>query len=97
MEKFDEVVDERMTLLNAREAAQYLRVSLFTLSRIEREGGLVPFRTPGGHRRYSLRMLHEYLESSRNSWTFRSDATQRRQGAAGSGNSERSQLELVPA
>jgi len=63
--KRDEVLDERLTLLNAREAAQYLRVSLFTLSRIEREGGIVPFRTPGGHRRYSLRMLHEYLEKSR--------------------------------
>jgi len=51
--------------LNAREAAQYLHISLFTLSRIEREGGLVPFRTPGGHRRYSMQMLHEYLESTR--------------------------------
>jgi excisionase family DNA binding protein len=76
MEAMDEMRDDKMTLLNAREAAQYLRVSLFTLSRIEKEGGLIPFRTPGGHRRYSLRMLHEYLETSRNSWTLRDHDTQ---------------------
>lgn len=56
---------ERTTLLTAREAADYMRISLFTLSKIERQGGLNPFRTPGGHRRYSLSMLNEYLESSR--------------------------------
>ena len=51
--------------MTAKEAAQYLRVSLLTLSKIEREGGIVPFRTPGGHRRYSLEMLNQYLENSR--------------------------------
>lgn len=56
---------EQERLLTAKEAAQYLRVSLLTLSKIEREGGIVPFRTPGGHRRYSLGMLHDYLEASR--------------------------------
>lgn len=54
-----------MNLLTAREAAEYLHVSLFTLGRIEKEGLLVPFRTPGGHRRYSLEMLKEYLERTR--------------------------------
>ena len=54
-----------MGLLTAREAAQHLHVSLFTLGRIEKEGLLVPFRTPGGHRRYSLEMLREYLEHTR--------------------------------
>lgn len=54
-----------MNLLTAKEAAQYLHVSLFTLGRIEKGGLLVPFRTPGGHRRYSLEMLAEYLEGSR--------------------------------
>jgi hypothetical protein len=38
---------------------------MFTLSKIESQGGLVPYRTPGGHRRYSLRMLNEYLNNSR--------------------------------
>jgi excisionase family DNA binding protein len=54
-----------MGLLTAREAADYLRVSLFTLGRMEKEGLLIPFRTPGGHRRYSQEMLHHYLEDSR--------------------------------
>jgi len=57
--------EEEMTILTAKEAAEYLRVSLYTLRRMEIEGGLIPFRTPGGHRRYSLRMLDEYLEKSR--------------------------------
>jgi len=54
-----------MALLTAREAAQHLHISLFTLGRIEKEGLLIPFRTPGGHRRYSLGMLREYLEHTR--------------------------------
>ena len=56
--------NERKIILTAREAADYLRISLFTLSRIEREGLLNPFRTPGGHRRYSLEMLNRYLEEN---------------------------------
>jgi len=52
-------------LMTAREAAKYLRVSIFTLSKMERAGGLVPYRTPGGHRRYSIKMLNEYLNNSR--------------------------------
>jgi excisionase family DNA binding protein len=54
-----------IVLLTAREAARYLRVSLFTLNKIERQGRIVPFRTPGGHRRYNLAMLNEYLQASR--------------------------------
>ncbi len=57
--------NERKVILTAREAADYLRISLFTLNRVEREGLLIPFRTPGGHRRYSLEMLNEYLENNR--------------------------------
>jgi excisionase family DNA binding protein len=59
------MVEEELTILTAREAAEYLRVSLYTLKKMEIEGSLIPFRTPGGHRRYSLRMLNEYLEESR--------------------------------
>jgi len=54
-----------MGLLTAKEAAEYLHVSLFTLGRIEKDSLLVPFRTPGGHRRYSQQMLDEYLERTR--------------------------------
>jgi excisionase family DNA binding protein len=53
------------SLLTAREAANYLRVSLNTLGRMEQRGLIVPYRTPGGHRRYSTEMLRAYLESTR--------------------------------
>jgi excisionase family DNA binding protein len=52
-------------ILTARESANYLRISTFTLHKIEKKGLIVPYRTPGGHRRYSLEMLNEYLENSR--------------------------------
>ena len=52
-------------LLTAKEAAAYLRVSLFTLRKIEQEGLIVPYRTPGGHRRYNVEMLNQYLKKSR--------------------------------
>ena len=55
----------RPRLLLAREAATYLGISLSTLNRIEKHGRLVPFRTPGGHRRYAQDMLDEYLEATR--------------------------------
>jgi excisionase family DNA binding protein len=59
------VANKRVGLMTAKEAAKYLRVSQFTLDKIERTGGLVPYRTPGGHRRYSVRMLNQYLNNSR--------------------------------
>jgi len=59
------MAEEEMIILTAKEAAEYLRVSLYTLRKMESEGSLIPFHTPGGHRRYSLRMLNEYLEKSR--------------------------------
>jgi excisionase family DNA binding protein len=52
-------------LLTAREAARYLSISLFTLNRIEQAGWILPYRTPGGHRRYSVEMLEDYLETTR--------------------------------
>ena len=56
---------EERRLLTAKEAAAYLRISLFTLRKIEQQGLVVPYRTPGGHRRYNIDMLNEYLENSR--------------------------------
>ncbi len=52
-------------LFSAKEATAYLGISLSTLGRIERQGLLIPFRTPGGHRRYAKEMLDEYLETTR--------------------------------
>jgi excisionase family DNA binding protein len=57
--------DQRGPLLTAREAIDYLSISLSTLNRMERQGLLVPFRTPGGHRRYDRAMLDAYLETTR--------------------------------
>ncbi len=54
-----------MRLLTAKQAAAYLGVSLYTLKKIEYVGYLKPYRTPGGHRRYSQQMLDNYLERSR--------------------------------
>jgi putative resolvase len=64
----------RGQLLKAREAARYLGVSLNTLYRMEQKGHLNPFRTPGGHRRYSLEMLDRYLERSRLRYNNRGSA-----------------------
>lgn len=47
--------------LTAREAANYLRVSVRTLYRLEHSGKLIPLRTPGRHRLYTLRMLNDCL------------------------------------
>jgi excisionase family DNA binding protein len=58
-------MEEEKRLMTAKEAAAYLRISLFTLRKIEQQGLIVPYRTPGGHRRYSVAMLNEYLEKSR--------------------------------
>lgn len=58
-------MEQTSGLLTAKEAAAYLRISLFTLRKIEQQGLIVPYRTPGGHRRYSVEMLNEYLERSR--------------------------------
>ncbi len=52
----------RSKLLNAREAAEFLNISLSTLHRMENQGVLIALRTPGGHRRYSLEMLNTCLK-----------------------------------
>ncbi len=56
---------EQRRLLNTREAADYLGISKNTLYRMERDGLVFPYRTPGGHRRYHIEMLEAYLEKSR--------------------------------
>lgn len=55
----------RKVVLTAKESADYLRISPFTLRKMEQRGLIVPYRTPGGHRRYTLEMLNDYLEQSR--------------------------------
>ena len=52
---------DTLSLLTAREAADYLRVSMSTLRRMEQRGQLSSLRTPGGHRRYTLELLNACL------------------------------------
>lgn len=58
-------MEKEKVWFRASEAAKYLGISLPTLKKIEEEGKLVPFHTPGGHRRYTMEMLDEYLESTK--------------------------------
>lgn len=46
-------------LLDIREAAIELGVSINTLRRWDKEGRLVPQRTLGGHRRYDLEKIRQ--------------------------------------
>lgn len=59
--------DRKKFRFRASQAADYLGVSLMTLTKIEQGGELVPFRTPGGHRRYSLELLEAYVRNKRRS------------------------------
>ena len=61
MDNSPDTPTRKLTLLTAKEAAEYLRVSLSTLNRMERSGRLRSLRTPGGRRRYTLEMLNECL------------------------------------
>jgi len=63
----ENAINRKKFRMTARQAAEYLGVSLVTLRKMEKEGELVPFRTPGSHRRYSLEVLEEYVESKRGS------------------------------
>jgi DNA-binding transcriptional MerR regulator len=50
---------------SAEDAARYLRVSLATLWKIEKEGRLAPRRNHKGQRWYTLAQLNRYLNESR--------------------------------
>jgi excisionase family DNA binding protein len=50
-----------LALFTAKEAAEYLRISISTLNRMEHNGVVTSLRTPGGHRRYTLEMLNACL------------------------------------
>jgi hypothetical protein len=56
---------ERKTHLAPRESEVYVRVSGSTLRRLEHQGLIVPYRAPGGHRRYAFDVLSVYPASTR--------------------------------
>jgi excisionase family DNA binding protein len=92
--RLNNIKEGEMALLRAREAAEYLNVSLATLYRIEKEGNLTPFRTSGGHRRYSLAMLNEYLERSRQRFLSERSSTKGAQNVRG-GNPHRRKVRIL--
>jgi excisionase family DNA binding protein len=47
--------------IDIRRAAEILGVDITTLRRWEKNGKLIPSRTPGGHRRYTESQLTELL------------------------------------
>ena len=49
-------------LLNTKDTANYLGVSVSTIYRMEEQGILVPSKTPGGQRRFNIKKLDEYIE-----------------------------------
>lgn len=51
--------------LTTREAAEFLGVSISTVYRMVKLGSLSPTKTPGGHRRFSIDMLKEFKEKSK--------------------------------
>ena len=51
-------------LITTNEAAKLLGVSASTIYRMEKNGLIKPFRTPGGQRRFSRTALEDYLERS---------------------------------
>ena len=53
------MAEEMRRLVTLKDAARYLRVSMFTL--IKKQDGPVPYRTPGGHRR--IRRVQSKAES----------------------------------
>jgi excisionase family DNA binding protein len=50
---------------SSRKAAAYLGISVSTLYRLDRDGLLKPFMTPGGHRRFTQSDLDRYIETSK--------------------------------
>ncbi|WP_369713021.1 DNA methyltransferase [Leptotrichia sp. HSP-342] len=52
-------------LLTTKQAATHIGVSISTLYRMIDKGMLVPNKTPGGQRRFSIEMLDTFLESSK--------------------------------
>jgi len=59
-----DVTEGKTAFLTEKEAAEHLGVSLYTLRSMEIKGGLIPFRTLGGHCAYSRKMLNEHLKES---------------------------------
>lgn len=52
--------------MQVNDAAKFLGVSISTLRRWEKEGKLIPEKTPGGHRRYDKDVLLSFINKKKN-------------------------------
>jgi excisionase family DNA binding protein len=57
----DNVPNTKYKLLSIKQASQYLNVSQDTLRKWEKNEAITPFKTVGGHRRYSVESLNNIL------------------------------------
>ena len=55
----------RFGAMTQEEAAAYLKADEAAIEKAVELGQIVPYHTPGGHRRYSIRTPNEYLEKSK--------------------------------
>ena len=63
MGKRAEEIKKEERLLTAGQVCDFLNICLATLYKLDKQ--LRPHRTPGGHRRYSKKMIDEWLETTR--------------------------------
>jgi excisionase family DNA binding protein len=57
---------EEKTIFTTKEAAKYLGISTSTIYRMEKQGLLSSIKTPGGQRRFRIKILEKYLKISKN-------------------------------
>jgi len=70
-------VTRRKRMLPIREACLYLGVSRATLLKAEEQGLIRPSRTPGGHRRYKVEKLDQFLQRSTEVFEYAHDSRSR--------------------
>lgn len=63
MDKRAKEIEKEEKLWTTREVCDFLNISQTTLYKLDKQ--LRPGRTPGGHRRYSKKMIEEWLETTR--------------------------------
>lgn len=52
---------DKEQFLTSTETAKYIGVSVNTLRNMHKDGRLIPIKTKGGHRRYELSQIIEYI------------------------------------
>ena len=58
-------MNKNNNFLTTKESAEFLRISSSTIYRMEKLGLIMPYKTPGGQRRFALKDLKDYLKRSK--------------------------------